>query len=183
MASPLGFLDRLREPTARLDETKFVLFAGLDLTEVGAAMALTGIPTVLLIGAELPAPLKVAALTAWPLLTFMLYGVKREGRAIADWVTVLVPYALRRKRFRNAGAASPDPRLELVDAAIAPGVNLISWEFVPAAEGDELHLYEEPSRPYRALAGYAAEATGPSPFATWSTAAIDPAARTSVELP
>jgi len=184
MASLGNLLGRFREPTARIDEAKFVTFFGLDIAEIGIAGLLTVLPTLFLLGLQADLIVKIPLLAAWPLLTFTLFGIRRERRSVFDWMGVLVPFALRRKRFSRGTSVRETTIEERLDADLRVGTNLVSWVYRTGTDGvRELHVYEEPARPYRAWKGFAHEAFRPGGFSSPAGRALHPSRWTRPTLP
>jgi hypothetical protein len=184
MASLGNLLGRFREPTARIDEAKFITFFGLDIAELGIAGLLTIVPTLLLLGLQADLLIKIPLIAAWPLLTFTLFGIRRERRSVFDWMGVLVPYSLRRKRFSRGTSVRETPAEEALDAHLRVGTNLVSWTYRRGDDGEpELHVYEEPARPYRAWKGFGHEAFRPGAFTTAAGRALHPSRWTRPTLP
>ena len=146
-----------RVPVARYQNMRFdvinVYGLRLDLSELMMALVLMVFAPLFLLGAGLTLPqlvISVVCVESWPLL---LFGLRREGYNVAEWLAVLLPYWTRQKTFsRRPPRAAADPRTELLDRSISAGPNLISWEFTAGADDVlEVHVYEDPTLPYRAL--------------------------------
>ncbi len=140
-------------PPARLDHARFTTFGNLDIGELLAFVVMATVGPVILLGVRLPEPahLITAALPVlWAILLFML---RFDDLPLVGWVGRMVPYWTRQRRFsaaRPAGRVSPAS--ERADLAVSSGENAISWRLLTGSDGGpELHLYESPVRPYRAI--------------------------------
>jgi hypothetical protein len=146
-----------RIPVARYQNMRFDVInkygLRLDLSELMMALVLMVFAPLFLLGAGLTLPqlvICILCVESWPL---MLFGLRREGYNMAEWLGVLLPYWARQKTFsRRPTRHMPDPRTDLLDRSISAGPNLISWEFLVAPDGvTEVHLYEYPGVPYQGL--------------------------------
>jgi hypothetical protein len=146
-----------RVPVARYQNMRFevinVYGLRLDLSELMMALVLMIFAPLFLLGAGLTLPqllISVICVESWPIL---LFGLRREGYNVAEWLGVLLPYWTRQKTFsRRPTRVTQNPRTELLDRSISAGPNLVSWEFNAGADGvPEVHVYEDPTLPYRAL--------------------------------
>jgi hypothetical protein len=154
------------------------------LAEIGIAVLLTVLPTLFLLGLQAELWVKLPLLAAWPLLTFTLFGIRRERRSIFDWMGVIVPFTLRRKRFSRGTSVRESGIEERLDADLRVGTNLVSWVYRDGPDGErELHVYEEPARPYRAWKGFAHEAFRPGAFTGAGGRALHPSRWTRPTLP
>ena len=146
-----------RVPVAYYQNARFevlnVYGLRLDLSELLMSLVLMLFIPLFLLGANLSLPellLCVACLWSWPIL---LFGLRREGRSVSEWLGILLPYWTRQRTFsRRSMRKALDPRTDLVDRSVSAGPNLLSWEFDTGPDGvREIHVYENPSVPYSAL--------------------------------
>lgn len=148
-----GFLRNNESPTYRLDRGKLITFYDLDVGELMAAGVLSFLFPLLILGGGLPLLGKATAIGSLFLVTFLLYFVRRDEHNVATWIARMVPFWMRQRRFR----ATPPPGrvtpvLERLDEIALFGPNALSFEWRDGADGvAELHVFEQPLRPYRAL--------------------------------
>lgn len=145
-------LSRDRVPHAKLDDARFVTFFDLDIGELMAFGALVIVMPLVAIGLRLPFLPWLLTVISFPCWAFCLFFVKHEGHNAAYWIGKMVPFWLRQHSFRlNNRQIRITPRHELIDAVLTSGVNSLFFEWRNGADGElELHIYEEPLRPYRA---------------------------------
>lgn len=145
---------RQRMPTATLSSEKFQTgILGFDLSELLAVVVLGVVFPLLMFGRELPLPLWIANMAVWPLWAVLLFFVKREGRNTAEWLTTLIPFWKRQHTFRPRHKAKlPSAWADYLDRSTVAGANLVSWRWQTGSDGlAEIHVFEEPLRPYRAI--------------------------------
>lgn len=154
---------KARIPVARYQNAKFNVInlfgVQLDLSELLLTLSVGLLGPLFLSTLNLGTTefiIAVACLWSWP---FMLFVVRREQRNTAEWLADLLPFWTRQRVFhRRSSRSAADERTDLIDRSISAGPNLISWEWQIGPDGvRELHLYEDPSLPYRAaIANYRA---------------------------
>lgn len=140
-------------PPARLDSARFTTFFDLDFSELLAFAFLCFIMPLATWGLALPEPAHIMTVLAFPAWAILLFFVKLEERNLAYWLGRMLPFWLRQREFRARRSVwRVTPRTEVADAALLSGENALSWRFETGADGaPELHIYESPLRPYRAL--------------------------------
>ena len=129
-------------------------FNSRELNElIAIGVFVTVLPVVVYAALDLAPPLRIAAALIFPLWALLLFGLgKRHDLSVAGWILLLIPYYLRQRRFTHATRGSRmDPRDDLIDIVATRGANPVSWTTEERPDGElVLHVYEEPSRPYRA---------------------------------
>lgn len=150
---------RSRTPHARFDENRFVTFFDLDLGELMAFGVLVLFMPLISFGLHLPFFLWLLTMVSFPSWALFLYFVKHDQRNAAYWMAKMVPFWLRQRRFLQTNRqAQLTAAHELIDRVAFGGVNALSFEWREGADGTpELHVFEEPLRPYRAWISSAGE--------------------------
>jgi hypothetical protein len=144
-----------RLPQAKLDVVRFAPFSPVlnaDVTELIILAVLAMLLPLFIIGNNLPIAFKVITLGAFPAIGFMLIVVSRQGHPGLYWLTKMVPFWFRQRRWREVSAdARVTPEIDRSEDVLSTGVNAISFAWQTDADGQlQLHVYEEPLRPYRA---------------------------------
>ena len=168
----MGFLAIFRgsgAPPARLDHARFTTFFNLDLGELLAFAVMAGVGPLLLFGVHLPEPAHIIT-AAFPLVwAILLFMIRFDDLPLLGWIARMVPYWFRQRRFsasRPAGRITPAS--ELSELALASGENSISWALRAGDDGNpELHIYESPVRPYRAIVASGAVEAAPGIRTGW----------------
>jgi len=146
------------EPTPRLNHSRILTFFGLDPAEMVAVGLVSGILPLVALGTDLPTlPWKIGAAAAWFSWGILLFIVRRDELSAFGWMSRMVPFWLRQRRFRSVSArARVSPMHDLVGPSTSKGVNALSLAWTTDPDGvRELHVYEERTRPYRAWVGVA----------------------------
>lgn len=140
-------------PPARLDSARFTTFFDLDFSELLAFAFLAFIMPLATWGLGLPEPAHLMTVIAFPAWALLLFFVKLEERNLAYWLGRMLPFWARQREFRARRTVwRVTPRTEAADAALLSGENALSWRWEQGGDGvPELHIYETPLRPYRAL--------------------------------
>lgn len=154
MASAFDFLRGSGAPPARLDNARFTTFFDLDVSELLVSAVLWFLLPLISLGLALPDPVKWATAASWPALSILLFFVKHEDHNIAYWIGRMIPFWVRQREFRlvRRGAGRVTPVSELAERLVEGGENALSFAWRRGVDGEpELHIYESPLAPYRAL--------------------------------
>jgi hypothetical protein len=162
MASTFDFLKGSGAPPARLDNARFTTFFDLDVSELLVSAVLWFLLPLISFGLALPELVKWVTAASWPALSILLFFVKHEDHHVAYWIGRMIPFWARQREFRlmRRSAGRVSPASELADRLVEGGENALSFAWRRGADGEpELHIYESPLAPYRALvrSGGAAE--------------------------
>lgn len=130
---------------------------GLTISELLTVTLLVFFFPLFGIGVKLPPVPWMVNLALGPALAGLLFFVKRDRLPAAYWLGLMLPFWARQKRFL---ATRSNPRRAVADRienSAGSGLNWISFAWHTAADGTpELHVYEDPRRPYRAVAARSA---------------------------
>ena len=148
----LGFGNSDRVPTPRLDKVPLTIFFGLEISELLAFGMLVIIMPLMTIGSDLPFLFRIIAVISYPSWAFFLFFVNHRDANAAHWMTVMIPFWLRQRHFHHTRrtARRNNALHELVDLSLDFSSNNLSYRWKKGADGmDELHVYENPVRPYQ----------------------------------
>lgn len=137
-------------PEPRLETAKLVTFFNLDVSELLALGVFWFLAPILCLAA-IPDASKFLAIAGFLATGALLYLAKLDERNLAYWVSKLLPFWLRQRRFRARRAVGRvTPETERIDMITSYAGNSLSYERREGSDGVvEWHVYEHPLRPYR----------------------------------
>lgn len=141
--------------TAKLDAKRVGIgsLMGLTISEL-MFVGVFGLFFLFSLGVNLPLLPKIVSSAIWIALPVLLFFIKRDGLPISEWLGVLIPFWLRQHQFRLSTPASLRSRAGgMIDRVTGAGLNTVSFRWETGPDGArELHVFEDPRRPYRAAA-------------------------------